>query len=621
MAYAGAMRRRGPTPPSTRRTRPWPGAGGLMLLVACLAVTVHAPPAIAGAWRADLPVASDGRHLWSWAAAPAEDQRPAGVAVFHADLAETPADGPAWESVTRLTGRLAPGGAVADDRSLWLFFADGTVQRLGIRPGPIDGQWLMNRHPAGSLPRSATLRAAAAAHGKLWVLIRVESADDLARLDPTDADVSDTRTSAERARVRRLILGLPSDPPVPPDEPENTQTDEAPEPPPPAAPDDRLLVLERGAWRVIPLPDDWRAAGTPRLVAPDEPGGRPTLAVAGPEARGERTLTVYHGGEDGWSTHEFPLHPRGDWALRRVDRQPVLLQQRPGGAGFTAEAWAIRGDERVALGTVSLPAELAGDEGSWSAIDAGGAVGVLAGPRDVAERVRTALSGTPGGGPPGPALAAIDLRGEPALGPIVLDALPDRPLARAADAMILLGVVISSTVLLFTFWRRDPTANELVLPDGLALADLPRRGIAGLIDLAPGLLVATTAYGLSLEELYSRWPGRGVGATWSMMLPGVAAVAAVVAHTTLLELATGRSLGKWVTGLRVVTLDGRRPGVVACLARGLLKSFDLVAYLLLILPVISPYRQRLGDMVARTVVVAKAKPTEDDDGNADGDET
>ena len=40
--------------------------------------------------------------------------------------------------------------------------------------------------------------------------------------------------------------------------------------------------------------------------------------------------------------------------------------------------------------------------------------------------------------------------------------------------------------------------------------------------------------------------------------------------------------------------------------RGVLKTFDLIAYPLLILMIISPYRQRLGDMVAQTVVVAKA---------------
>jgi uncharacterized RDD family membrane protein YckC len=163
--------------------------------------------------------------------------------------------------------------------------------------------------------------------------------------------------------------------------------------------------------------------------------------------------------------------------------------------------------------------------------------------------------------------------------------------------------VVSSTVLLLTFWRRDPTANELKLPPQLALADPWRRALAGAIDVTPGLLIGTMGFDLTFNELFERWPGRGIGMTFTLMLPGLVAVAVIVGHTTLLELFTGRSLGKLATGLRVAKLDGQRPGFGPILARGLLKTFDLVAYLLLILPLISPYRQRLGDMVARTVVV------------------
>ena len=51
--------------------------------------------------------------------------------------------------------------------------------------------------------------------------------------------------------------------------------------------------------------------------------------------------------------------------------------------------------------------------------------------------------------------------------------------------------------------------------------------------------------------------------------------------------------------------------------RGVLKTFDLIAYPLLILMIISPYRQRLGDMVAQTVVVAKAPLDPDVDRGGD----
>ena len=220
---------------------------------------------------------------------------------------------------------------------------------------------------------------------------------------------------------------------------------------------------------------------------------------------------------------------------------------------------------------------------------------------------------------PGPTLTQLDLHGRVTREPWTLGYEPRNLLAEAADTVILLGTVMLSTVLLFTFWRRDPASNVLSLPGDVALADPLRRGLAGLIDVSPGLLVATLGYGLSLAEVYQRWPGRGLGATFGLMLPGLVAVAVIVGHTTLLELLTGRSLGKWLTGLRVTDLTGQRPRPWQLLVRGLLKAFDLVAYLLLILPLISPLRQRLGDMVARTVVVMD-RPDDGDGESSSGDD-
>jgi uncharacterized RDD family membrane protein YckC len=68
----------------------------------------------------------------------------------------------------------------------------------------------------------------------------------------------------------------------------------------------------------------------------------------------------------------------------------------------------------------------------------------------------------------------------------------------------------------------------------------------------------------------------------------------------------GRTLGMRAFGLRVVTLDGRRPGVAATLARTLLLAVDwLPAFFVLgaLLIRLTPRRQRLGDIAARTAVV------------------
>ncbi len=188
----------------------------------------------------------------------------------------------------------------------------------------------------------------------------------------------------------------------------------------------------------------------------------------------------------------------------------------------------------------------------------------------------------------------------------------------AGGSVVLVSVLVLATVMMLLFWRRDPRLNQVVLPDDLALAGFIRRVGAGAIDLAPGVLGVMYAYGIGFEELLARRPGSAVAMTWEAMEPGAIAIAVFLVHTTLTEMGSARTLGKLCVGLRVTSLDGGRPKAWQTLVRGVLKAFDLIAWLLLILPLIGPFRQRLGDMVARTVVVQKAVP-EDDEGQSHGD--
>lgn len=656
-----------------------------------------APRASAAAWNADLPAVSDGLHVWLWTHhTDPKDEDQQQLTLFHADATHRPPKGPAWEKVTTVRGWLAPQGAAADDDTLWLIFDAGAVQRVNLQRGPIEDQWYFDQAPAMTLPADTTVRATTAAHGKLWVLARVENQTALEKLDREFATPRQTHEPApdaegevdadSDAELLSLALGLPrgmalpgapesaqeptpSDPEATPDTDTDTGIDADAEPEagerdspsdvtstdaaetsalekteseasdtPPAAPSDRLLVLHQGRWRVVPLPEGWASNRPTRLVAPPDPEGLPDLLVQPPSAGSQTRVMLYRtdaawtphrpGAEIknssstiDWSSTTLDLPGPGDVAALRVSKQLMLVQHTPVAEGFAAGLWAVRGEALTPIGGVALDSSSATPaNGRWAAVNFGEAVGVLAGPRHVDKDVMRRT--TDGGGDlpaPGPTLTAIDLQGQTTLPPMTMAVEAEHPIAEAADYIILLGVVTMSTILLFTFWRRDPTANQLSLPDDLALSDLMRRGLAGLIDLTPGLLVATAAFDLPLGEVYARWPGRGQGATGDLMVPGLTAIGVVVAHTALLEIFTGRSLGKFATGLRVTTLTGDRPKAWQLLTRCLLKAFDLVAYLLLILPIISPYRQRLGDMVARTVVVTKAPPPENDPAKADGD--
>ncbi|MEM9915690.1 MAG: RDD family protein [Planctomycetota bacterium] len=679
----------------------------------------------AASWSADLPVVSDGRHVWLWAADvdPKNDERRL-TALFHADATDRPPDGPVWETVTGFTGRVAPRGAAVDTDTLWLIFDDGRVGRVSLRPAPLEGDWFFRQTTAKSLPASTTVRASVAAHGKLWVLARVETGQAIADLDRADVDTTPSAVTAEDAEVLNLVLGLPreldidsddplghgenadpspaeetADPdgegeaqdgesaeaaddqgsvepelepvkqaeqqvqeavadtgrdivaeaPTPSDDNTSTETlatDESAEAtaadqviedaveqiePLPEAPADRLLVLDRGQWRVVPLPEDWDPNRPTQLIAPRDKGQAPTLLVQGAKTADGLTETLYRPvtptestSADGsaeedeagafaspapsWSATPLTLPSTGGVVGLRVKQQLVLVQHTPAADGFAAKLWAVRGDQLTALGDVTLDASTdTPDHGLWAATPMGEDLGLLVGERDTADAiVQRREDPTLLVEPSGPTITALDLHGQTTLAPLRMTFKPRNALAESADLLIFTGVVILSLLLLLSFWRRDPTVNALALPEGVAVADLMRRGLAGAIDLAPGLLVATSAFALPFEDLFQRWPGQGNGASWGDMIPGLVAIGVIVGHTTLLEIATGRSLGKWMTGLRVATLAGERAGSGQIVIRGVLKTFDLIAYPLLILMIISPYRQRLGDMVAQTVVVAKA---------------
>ncbi len=76
----------------------------------------------------------------------------------------------------------------------------------------------------------------------------------------------------------------------------------------------------------------------------------------------------------------------------------------------------------------------------------------------------------------------------------------------------------------------------------------------------------------------------------------------------VLEAVLGATLGKLLLGLRVVNVDGSRIGWGASIIRNLLRIIDALPFFYLLGAILiwtSPQRQRLGDRVAKTVVVRR----------------
>lgn len=142
-----------------------------------------------------------------------------------------------------------------------------------------------------------------------------------------------------------------------------------------------------------------------------------------------------------------------------------------------------------------------------------------------------------------------------------------------------------------------------------------RRAVAVIIDALLSLVVAVplAAAGGGFRSTNVNTPG-GTSHTYSFSLTGIPLLVTVIvwlAYMIYTEGTWGASLGKRMTGIRVVKVDGTPIDMQASLVRNLLRLVDgLFVYLVAaILVWTSPTRQRLGDRAAGTVVVPAHEAT------------
>ncbi len=129
-----------------------------------------------------------------------------------------------------------------------------------------------------------------------------------------------------------------------------------------------------------------------------------------------------------------------------------------------------------------------------------------------------------------------------------------------------------------------------------------RRIVATLIDgLIFGLINSALVAAFGVEGAESGFDLTRFDNTGTLWLSVI-----VLLYYTLFEGLTGRTIGKWITGIRVVDAHtGGRPGLLSGLVRTLLRLIDgFLGYLVGFLVVVnSDRRRRLGDMAAKTLVV------------------
>ena len=165
---------------------------------------------------------------------------------------------------------------------------------------------------------------------------------------------------------------------------------------------------------------------------------------------------------------------------------------------------------------------------------------------------------------------------------------------------------------------------------------IPLRLLAGTMNVADS---ASPIFGVDAPDRVGRIDGDGIyafqGDTVYTLTRSEATTAALIGLGVFLLLAvvlqglSGRTVGKFVTGVRAVRPDGSRPGIIRAFIRELCWIIDGIPSLVVplvggILALVTTGRRRIGDMLGRTYVVhrqfagsAIVHPDKAGDGSAD----
>jgi uncharacterized RDD family membrane protein YckC len=150
----------------------------------------------------------------------------------------------------------------------------------------------------------------------------------------------------------------------------------------------------------------------------------------------------------------------------------------------------------------------------------------------------------------------------------------------------------------------------IATPEGvdleLTLAGVGSRFLAAIVDLAIQL---TLLVALGVTLLVADLGGEAGVAAFTLLGFGLFA-----GYDVLFEvLASGRTPGKRLNGLRVVRVDGSAIGFVTSAIRNVLRLVDILPgwYLVGIIAILATRRnQRLGDLAADTIVVRERRAAE-----------
>jgi uncharacterized RDD family membrane protein YckC len=143
----------------------------------------------------------------------------------------------------------------------------------------------------------------------------------------------------------------------------------------------------------------------------------------------------------------------------------------------------------------------------------------------------------------------------------------------------------------------------------MTIASIPKRLLADIIDLAIFLSLFIIIY-LGLLIQYDSFHGKtGNGYRVGLVVPVISVYFTLLISWTvfiiLSEFMNGQSIGKRFAKIKVVREDLSNTTIFQTMIRHLFDTIDMLLLVGLVIAFTNKDRQRIGDLVAKTIVVVK----------------
>lgn len=320
--------------------------------------------------------------------------------------------------------------------------------------------------------------------------------------------------------------------------------------------------------------------------------------------------------DDRWQSNEIlklPEAPLAAFAMAGVNDTlfAAIIRERIGTGGLRCWVWRMSPPSTGMRGEWLAVSSPILDDGKPLEMDAGAAVAALgdylAVVRPAGNKAEVGLWSLKDGKSAKPFVDIPTRQGEPK---------PRSSYRNLAD-VIIIGVLMVVVLLIFRR-RHEHTVAPAMLPAEVIVANLGKRAVAAAIDMLPAMILVGWLWHTPISDFWDDISAIGLVGRFPNDIPvphalfwaGLAFRLIYAAYSLVFELLWSATPGKRLMRFSVVTESLDRPSRLQVLARNLTRPLELEPAMIFFLAIVflTPYRQRIGDLLARTVVIEGTAP-------------